>query len=164
MLCILSGCGETKESNFIDALERNESNALAAEEEKLIDDNLNVAEQRGEDAYDNISDAGKHQLDSVLAATEQPVDKSGGGFEGFIKKVYAAVYKFFAAVRMLAVPIILISEIVGFIGAKLSTKNKAAKKFFIITCCIGIPVLVICAIYGYGYLTSIFYYKNRRFD
>lgn len=163
ILCIisaaLSGCGK-QESDFINQLEKNEIDSLSAEGEEKINENFNVAEEHGEDAFDSVYELGGSQVDSMVEMVEQPQEKKSGGMKEWIKKIYLGIYKFFASVKMFAIPIILISEVVGFIGASLSRKNKAAKKFFIVTACIGIPLLTIGIIFGYGYLTDIFYYKR----
>lgn len=156
---VLPGC-EKRESEFIEQLESSERESLSAEEEKTVNENMDVAEEHGEDAFDSTYELGGSQVDSMMEVVEQPKEESGGGFEMWVKKLYLGLYKFFAAVKMMAIPIILISEVVGFIGATLSKKNKAAKKFFIVTACIGIPLLTIGIIFGYGYLTDIFYYKR----
>lgn len=161
----LCGCTNRQTSEFIEKLEENEIRENPEQENRkesaggdVIDRNMKSAEENGKRACDNIIKAGEERYYNAMEKMKPAsVRSSGAGFSGLVKGMYIAVYKFFSIIRIMAIPIILISELIGFTGMWMSQKNKRSKRFFLSTLCIGIPVLVLFIVFGYGSLAEIFY-------
>lgn len=165
MSFFLCGCTGKKTSNFIEKLEKIEDadrDRQGKEDEinnnEIVDRNMESAEENGLDAYEKITKESERRYYDAIENMQQPnTQTSAKGFSYWVKRLYISVYKFFSAVRIMAIPIILISEIIGFTGIWMSQKNKRSKRFFAYTLCIGVPALVLFAVFGYGSLAELFY-------
>lgn len=161
----LCGCEGKGTSDFIEELEKIEDmgeDSQRKEDEvadsEMIDKNMESAEENGLDAYDRITKESEKRYYDAMEKMQQPDSRaSSKGFSYAVRRLYISVYKFFAAVRIMAIPTILISEIIGFTGMWMSQRNKRSKRFFAYTLCIGIPALVLFAVFGYGSLAELFY-------
>ena len=124
----------------------------------MIEKNMESAEENGLSAYDRITkESEKRYYDAMEKMQQSDPKASSRGFSNAVRGLYISVYQFFSAIRIMAIPIILISEIIGFTGIWMSQRNKRSKRFFAYTLCIGIPALVLFSVFGYGSLAELFY-------
>lgn len=141
----------------MEELERNAASDKNAEM-KTIDKSLDSATHNGADAYDELTAAGdKRYYDTIDRIQNHSGQHDKKGVSYWIKELYISVYKIFSAIRIMAVPIIIISESIGIVGIWMSQKNKRSRRFFLYILCIGIPALVLFSIFGFGSLSEIFY-------
>lgn len=115
-------------------------------------------EEQGHRAYSRITDESEERYYDAIRKMQSPAPRTAPkGLSHWAERLYVSAYQFFSAIRVMAVPIILISEMAGAIGVWMSQKNKRSRRFFAYTLCIGIPALVLLAVFGYGSLAGIFY-------
>lgn len=127
-----------------------------------VDNMLQKNEDINSENADNYSEAFKKKTDSIYyKAIEQytkPADSKDNGSSSFIQSALRAFYSTYSKIRMVAPIIIIVSVAFGVVGMLFSRYNKGARRFFLLTFIITVPLLLVFIVFGIGVLNNMFLY------
>lgn len=131
-------------------------------DESIVNEYLENNEDINSKNADNYSEAFKEKTDSIYYnAIEQytkPTDSKDNGSGSFIQSVLRSFYSTYSKIRMVAPIIIIVSVVFGVVGMLFSRYNKGARRFFLLTFVVTVPILLVFIVFGIGVLNSMFLY------
>lgn len=158
---IAAGC--SKINPFVPDLEaiNNHTEQETDEYIKSVDENLKRNEELIEEKAENYVDQFNQKNESVYynALNKYRTPSNDNSNEDLItwilKKLYGGYNKF----KLLSPYIFWASIAFGIIGVLFSRHNKGARRFFIVSFIITIPVLILIIVFGVGIYNDIFIYS-----
>lgn len=123
--------------------------------------NNSAAEDRAEDAYNNISDKTEKEYYEYMerfgdSYSEPKQSHSvGDSINNLGHSVLSGLYALYSLIRQWSPLIGIFSVAIGVIIAIFARKNKGLRKFGI-SIAVSVPLLLIFIVYGIGYLNSIY--------
>lgn len=103
-----------------------------------------------EDVYDNMIESNQDSITNLMNEGKFVSDKGKAYAKGPLDTVYLYL-------RVNGPYVMILSVIIGCVMAVLARRNKKLQRFAIFTLCVGVPLLVLVVIFGYGFLCSLFF-------
>lgn len=122
-------------------------------EEKIEDSELQ-ADKDAEEFEENFDEKNQEVYYNALdKLTEPDTDNSD---ESLISSSLRGFYKIYILIKFSGVWICIGSIVLGAVGCFFSRHNKSGMKFFIVSFCVVVPIMVIVIVFGVGSLNQLF--------
>jgi hypothetical protein len=126
--------------------------------EEELEDNEKITDENAENFSNEFDDTTETIYYNAIDKYSTTSDDDGENsiFKSLLKESYSTYNK----IRLASPWIMIVSIVLGVIGALFTRHNKGAKKFFIVTFIVAIPVLLLIIVFGIGILNGLFLYNK----